>query len=91
MFLVRETFFVLNCACLDASNYLNFTLEIAFFSNLHHEKLQDFLPIRLNHSGLSGETKASKFLDPGPTEAPIKSPLSVCPSVSSAFLSGMTH
>ena len=37
-------------------------LEIAFSSNLQYEKLQNFLPIRLNHSGPSGDTKISKFL-----------------------------
>ena len=33
-----------------------------FSSKLHHSKLQNFLPIRLNHSGPSGAVKTSKFL-----------------------------
>ena len=33
-----------------------------FFSNLQHAKLQNFRPIRLNHSGPSGAAKKSKFL-----------------------------
>ena len=88
---VRETFFILSCACLVASKYLNFTLEIAFLSNLQHAKLQNFLLTKLNHSGLSVEIKTSRFLDPSPTEGPIKSSLSVCRSVISAFFSGVTH
>ena len=31
------------------------------------------------------------LLDPRPTEGPLKSPLSVCPSVSVAFFSRMGH
>ena len=74
-----------------------FTLEIAFFSNLKHAKLQSFLPIRLNHNGLSGETKTSKCLDPHPTESYqcfsvfLAVLLSIYLSVSLAFLSGMAH
>ena len=33
-----------------------------FSSNLQHAKLQNFLPIRFNHSGLPGDTNKSKFL-----------------------------
>ena len=33
----------------------------------------------------------SSFLAPRPTGGPIKLPFSVCPSVSSAFFSGMAH
>ena len=51
VFLVRETFFILKCACLGASLNALFLLEIAFFSNLQYAKLQKFLPIRVNHSG----------------------------------------
>ena len=35
---------------------------MAFSSNLQYAKLQNFLHIRLNHSGPSGDTKTSKFL-----------------------------
>ena len=37
-------------------------LEIVFSSNLKYAKLQNVLPIKLNHSGPSGDTKTSKFL-----------------------------
>ena len=37
-------------------------MEIAFSSNLQYAKLQNFLPIRLNHSAPSEDTKISKFL-----------------------------
>ena len=35
---------------------------MAFSSNLQYAKLQNFLSIRLNHSGLSCDMKKSKFL-----------------------------
>ena len=34
----------------------------SFSSNLQYAKLQNFLPIRINHSAPSGNTKTSKFL-----------------------------
>ena len=37
------------------------TLEITFSNNVQHAKLQNFLPIMLNHSDISGDTKANKF------------------------------
>ena len=37
-------------------------MEIAFSSNLQYAKLQNFLLIRLNISGLPIDTKTSKYL-----------------------------
>ena len=36
-------------------------MKIAFSSNLQHAQSQNFLPIKLNHSGLLGETKTNVF------------------------------
>ena len=55
----RETFFILKCTCLGASKYLNLYLKLRFPAIY---SMQGFLPIRLNHSGLSGDARTSKFL-----------------------------
>ena len=62
VFLVWETFFILKCACLGASFNILIFVGKCIFQHLQYAKLQNFLPIRLNHSGPSGETKTSKFL-----------------------------
>ena len=97
MFLVWETFFILNCNCLGASKYLNLHWKLHFSAIYSMQNYKTFLPIRLNHSGFSGETKMNKCLDSHPME--YYQHLSVCLtfhmsiylSVSTAFFSGIAH
>ena len=61
MFLVRETFFILKCACLGVSKYLNLHWNCVSQQSATRKIIIFFLPNRLNYSGLSDDTKTSKF------------------------------